>query len=303
LPEKTGDLWWLFTRQTISVTQNESVLNAAILMQKRNFRHLPVIREATQRLAGVLSAQDVIDSLSLAIGPYTNSREIVASLEIPLYRIMSLHPIVVERGDGLAEVVKKLVTHNIGALPVVDEMGLIQGIITLRDLVGLLGTGSEPLGVKVSELTTRQLSTIDPNSSMADAVHLMSQNRIRRLPIIVDPSVPPSGMITNKDILKLLVLESSTNKIEDKQTSGFRTKISEIMSREVISVDADDDIRVAASRMMIFGIGGLAVLNAAGQMVGLITERDLVKKLAEIRSVGFLVQAMRFELEILKTTS
>jgi CBS domain-containing protein len=299
MPEKTGDLWWLFTRQTVSVTQDESVLNAAVLMQRRNFRHLPVIRESVHRLTGVLSAQDVIDSLSLAIGPYTSSLEIVKSLEIPLYRIMSPHPIVAEKGDGLSEVVKKLVIHNIGALPVVDEMGLVQGIITLRDLVGLLGTGSEPIGVKVSELATIQLSTINPSSSLADAVHLMSQNRIRRLPILSDPSKPPVGMLTNKDILRLLARLSSSKEVLE-NNPGFRTRISEVMTRDVISVEKDDDIRVAASRMMIFGIGGLSVLDASERMVGLVTERDLIKKLVEVRSVNFLVEAMKFELELIE---
>ena len=37
-----------------------------------------------------------------------------------------------------------------------------------------------------------------------------------------------------------------------------------MMTRDVISVEADDDIRVAASRMMIFGIGGLAVEEDSG---------------------------------------
>ena len=296
MPEKTADLWWLFTRQTISVTQNESVLNAALLMQKRNFRHLPVIRENVQRLVGVLSAQDVIDSISLAIGPDTDSREIVRSLEIPIHRIMSIHPIVVEKGDGLIEVVKKLIAHNIGALPVVDEMGLIQGIITLRDLVGLLGTGSEPLGVRVSELMTPQLVTINPAATMADAAHLMSQSRIRRLPVKSPSSGELDGMLTNKDILRLLAKISQT---EDQPSPGFRTKISEVMTREVISVDSEDDIRVAASRMMIFGIGGLTVIDQNGKMAGLITERDLIKKFAEKRSVDSLVQSMKFELELI----
>jgi len=264
-------------------------------MQKRNFRHLPVITESGKRLAGVLSAQDVIDSLSLALGPRTNSEDVIRSLEIPLYRIMSLHPIVVEKGDGLAEVVKKFVAHNIGALPVVDEAGLIQGIITLRDLVGLLGLGSEPLGVKVSELMTRQVTTIDSRSSMADAVHLMSENRVRRLPIVSDSSKAPIGMLTNKDILRLLGKIAS-----DEESSGFRTKISEIMTRDVISVEADDDIRVAASRMVIFGIGGLDVEGSSGPILGLITERDLVKRLSQVRSVSFLVQSMKFELEVTK---
>jgi predicted transcriptional regulator len=225
----------------------------------------------------------------------TNSEDVIRSLDIPLHRVMSLHPIVVEKGDGLAQVVKKFVAHNIGALPVVDETGQIQGIITLRDLVGLLGTGSEPLGVEVSELMTRQVTTIDSRSSMADAVHLMSENRVRRLPIVSDVSKAPVGVLTNKDILRLLGRIASAE-----ERSSFRSKISEVMTRDVISVEADDDIRVAAARMMIFGIGGLAVEEDSGPLLGLITERDLVKRLTENRSVAFLVKSMQFELEVMK---
>jgi CBS domain-containing protein len=306
LPEKTADLWWLFTRQTVCATQNESVLNAAILMQKRNFRHLPVITEAGRRMAGVVSAQDIIDSVSLALGPDTNSQQILDSLDIPIHRIMSLHPIVVEKGDGLEEVAKKLITHNIGALPVVDEMGLVQGIITLRDLVGLLGTGSEPLGVKVSEIMSRNITTISADATVADAVHLMSESRVRRLPIISKNTTIPLGMFTNKDVLRLIARiqteEKKSELSENEEFQDFRTRISEIMARDVIAVEADDDIRIAASRMMIFGIGGLAVQNpdTPGQIQGIVTERDLIKRLSAVRSVRFLVESMKFELEVQK---
>ena len=306
MPEKTADLWWLFTRQTVCATLNESVLNAAVLMSKRNFRHLPVITEAGKRMAGVVSAQDIIDSVSLALGPKTDSIQILESLDIPIHRIMSLHPIVVEKGDGLEEVAKKLITHNIGALPVVDEMGQVQGIITLRDLVGLLGTGSEPLGVKVAEIMSRNVTTISADATIADAVHLMSESRVRRLPIISKNTAIPLGMFTNKDILRLIARienrrkKSETNAKEEVQ--DFRTKISEIMARDVIAVEADDDIRTAASRMMIFGIGGLAVQNpeTPGQVQGIVTERDLIKRLSAVRSVHFLVESMKFELEVQK---
>lgn len=266
-------------------------------MQKRNFRHLPVIEEKTQRLVGVISAQDVVDSLSLAIGPETSSEDIVRSLEIPLHRIMSLHPIIVEKGDGLSEVAKKLVSHNIGALPVVDERGSVQGIITLRDLVGLLGTGSEPLDVLVSELATRELLTIEQEKTMAEAAHLMYRGRVRRLPVCTDRSKPFDGMLTNKDLLRLLARASVNH-----EGRGFNMPVSEIMTREIISVDVDDDVRVAASRMMIFGVGGLTVIDSEGRVVGLITERDLIKRLAERRSIELLVRAMKFELELVERT-
>ncbi|MDA4130165.1 MAG: CBS domain-containing protein [Thaumarchaeota archaeon] len=310
MPEKTADLWWLFTRQTVCTTQNESVLNAAILMLRRNFRHLPVITESGRRLVGVLSAQDIIDSVSLALGPKTDSQQVLESLDIPIHRIMSLHPIVIEKGDGLEEAAKKMITHNIGALPVVDDFGQVQGIITLRDLVGLLGTGSEPLGVKVSEIMTREVTKINSESTVADAVHLMAETRVRRLPIVSRNTSIPLGMLTNKDVLRLLarIKNASGGEFgegENGSIQDFRTKISEIMARDVIAVEVDDDIRTAASRIMIFGIGGLAVQSpeTPGQIQGLVTERDLIKRLSSVRSVNFLVESMKFELEVQERSS
>lgn len=274
------------------VTQNETVLNAAILMQKRNFRHLPVIRESG-RITGIVSAQDIIDSVALALGPGANSKRIVDSMLIPAYRIMSLHPIVIEKGDGLSEVVKKFIAHNIGALPVVDEMGVVQGIITLRDLVGLLGTGSEPLNAKVSEITTRRVTRVGPESTIADAVRLMSEARVRRLPVVSE-SNELLGVMTSKDVLRIVARLVAGEKMGD----AFDRKVSESMTREVIRIDYDDDIRAAASKMMIFGVGGLAVEGETPGLFGLVTERDIVKRLCEVRSVNFLVESMKFELEL-----
>ena len=289
MPERTGDLWWLFTRQTVCVTQKESVFNAAILMQKRNFRHLPVISEGG-KIVGILSAQDIVDSLSLVLGHENSSARIMDSLDIPVHRIMALHPIVVEKGDGLSEVVKKLIAHNIGALPVIDEMGVVQGIITLRDVVGLLGTGSEPLNVAVSEIMTMQMTKIDQDATMVDAVKLMSNLRIRRLPVL-SPEGVLIGMVTNRDVMRLV------SKLRT-DPSPFSERVTNQMTRDVITIDAEEDVRLLASRMMIFSIGGLVVDGKDPQMVGIVTERDLVKRLSEVRSVGFLVNAMKFELEL-----
>ncbi len=291
MPERTADLWWLFSRQTVSVTQKESVLNAAILMQKRNFRHLPVITDEG-RIAGLVSAQDIMDSIALVLDPQISASKVVDSLDIPVHRIMALHPIVIEKGDGLSEVVKKLCSNNIGALPVVDEMGKVQGIITLRDIVSLIGTGSEPIGVRVSEIMTKNVYTIDPEATILDAAIMMSERRVRRLPIL-SKAGELSGMLSNKDILRQL----AKHFFRRKEDSRFNAKISELMTREVITVEEEDDVRTAASCMMIFGIGGLGIQSASSPIAGLVTERDIVRRLVDRRSVSFLIQSMKFELE------
>lgn len=289
MPERTSDLWWLFSRQTVCVTQKESVFNAAILMQKRNFRHLPVITD-DGRVSGIFSAQDIIDSLSLVLGHESSSEEIIESLNIPVHRIMALYPIVVEKGDGLSEVVKKLIANNVGALPVIDELGVVQGIITMRDIIGLMGTGSEPMGVAVSEIMTRKITKIGPESSMAEAVRFMSDMRVRRLPV-ANSDGDLLGMVSNKDILRLVSRLRT-------EASPFDEKISENMTRGVITADPEDDVRLVASRMVIFNIGGLAINDEKEKIVGLVTERDLVKRIAEVRSVNFLVNSLKFELEL-----
>jgi CBS domain-containing protein len=289
LPEKTEDIWWLFSRQTVCVTEKESVFDAALLMQKRNFRHLPVITE-DGKIVGIISAQDVMNTLAPELSHETSRVRIVESLQIPVEKIMALNPIVVEKGDGLAEVVKKMIANSVGAIPVIDEMRVVKGIVTVRDLVGLLGKGSEPMGVKVSEIMSTKVATIGPDSTMTEAVGLMSDLKVRRLPVVLR-SGEILGMISNKDILRLFPRLRT-------EESPFNENISEHMTREVITADPEDDVRLVASRMQIFNVGGLAVEGEETQLAGLVTERDLVKRLSEVRSVELLVNSMKFESEI-----
>jgi len=215
---------------------------------------------------------------------------------------MSLHPLVIEKGDGLTAIVKKTASHNVGALPVVDERGMVNGIITLRDLVALLGVGSDPLGVKVSEILTPKMVSIVEEMTVIEAVHLLSTMRIRRLPIFRAGSLKPLGILTNKDILRLLKSAKDGNVDETssdvsnktKNNSKFDSRISEIMTRNVISIDPEDDVRTAANRMMIFGIGGLLVTGSNGYAEGLATERDLINRLSRVRSIAFTVESMKF---------
>ncbi len=292
MPAKTSDLWWLFSRQTVSVTQNEWILNASALMQKRNFRHLPVISQSS-KVVGVISAQDIIDSLSLVLHSSDSPKKIREAFEIPVEKIMSLYPIVIEPGDGLSQVIKKMAYQNLGALPVVNEQGVIQGIITLRDIVGIMGMSSNAINVPVSEVMNENIVTISQESNLSEAVQLMSERRVRRLPII-GANNQVLGMLTNKDILKRL---GEVTAKDGKGNISFDVPISNFMTREVIRVSKDDDVRVAASRMMIFGVGGLGVDDLPSGSVALVTERDLVRKLCSIRSVEFLVKSMQYELE------
>jgi CBS domain-containing protein len=311
MPSKTEDLWWLFTRQTIKVTPRQSVLTASMIMQRRNFRHLPVVDEKG-RIMGMISAQDIIDSLNFVLSkPDLMTKEVIESLEIPVERIMVYNSICVEPGDGLSEITKKMTFHNLGGMPVVDEQGVVRGIITLRDLVGLMGTSSDEVGVHVSEIMNPNVITIGQNEYLSTAVRLMSEHRVRRLPVVpggkgADAGVP-KGILSNKDALgrlaKVASMSLANPKGEAAAPTRFDTPISDFMTRDVITVSQDDDIRVAASKMMIFGIGGLVVDDSPTGRVALVTERDLIRTLSRKKGNAVLMTALQFELEVEKANA
>lgn len=291
MPEKTSDIWWLFSRQTVSVTTKESVLNAAILMKNRNFRHLPIIAESG-KLLGILSVQDIIDALHLTLQATTSAEDVKNSLEIPVERIMTGQPVAVEPGDGLKEVIKKFSFYNVGAIPVVSLTGVVEGIITLRDLVSLMGTSSSPLNVQVSEIMSTNVITVDSTSSLAEAVRLMSERRVRRLPVIAGDGAL-MGVLTNKDVLRhtIRIVGDGSN------MSGFDRRVSESMTADVITIGSDEDVRVAANQMTTFGVGGLVVNDLPTGKIALVTERDLIRSLSAKRGADFLVNSMQYELE------
>ncbi|MDA4117935.1 MAG: CBS domain-containing protein [Thaumarchaeota archaeon] len=315
MPSTTEDLWWLFTRQTVKVTPRQSVLTASMIMQKRNFRHLPVVDELG-RVLGMISTQDIIDSLNFVLSkPDLRNEEVLESLEIPVERIMVYNSICVEPGDRLEEITKKMTFHNLGGMPVIDDHGIVRGIITLRDLVGLMGTSSDEIGVPVSEVMNTNVVTIDQGEYLSTAVRLMSENRVRRLPVMTSGngnSRLPKGILSNKDALSHLAKVTSRRLASenggggggaDSSSSKFDTPISAFMTRDAIMVSQDDDIRVAASKMMIFGIGGLVVDDEPAGRVTLVTERDLVRTLSRKKGTDVLVKALQFELEVERARS
>jgi CBS domain-containing protein len=187
---------------------------------------------------------------------------------------------------------------------------VVRGIITLRDLVGLMGTSSDEIGVPVSEIMNTNIITIEPGANLSTAVRLMSEHRVRRLPVVPrsrdGSAVMPKGIFSNKDAL------SHVSKFAPKGTSGdagsaawsvpmnFDVPIAELSTRDVITVSAADDIRVAASKMMIFGIGGLIIEAAPTGRPALVTERDLVRTLSRKKGTSVLMTALQFELEVEK---
>ena len=99
------------------------------------------------------------------------------------------------------ELSEKLNAAQIGAMIVSDDGTSIDGIISERDLAyGLAAHGTELPRIAVSKLMTKVVFVCSPEDSITDVMKLMTQRRIRHLPVKDDAQLV--GIISIGDVLK-----------------------------------------------------------------------------------------------------
>ena len=111
----------------------------------------------------------------------------------------------------LEDVVQKLVRHNCGSLVVCDDdaadgperkPGRMVGIITERDILKACAMHKAPLAMlKVTDAMTGDVVTASPNDSVEATMGLMTEMRIRHLPVVVDGQL--EGIVSIGDVVKM----------------------------------------------------------------------------------------------------
>ncbi len=98
----------------------------------------------------------------------------------------------------LEEIAMMMKTENTGAIPVVDEDELI-GIVTDRDIVmRCVAEGGDASEMTAEDIVSEEVETIDPESDVDEALEIMSQKQIRRLPVVDSGELV--GMLSIGDI-------------------------------------------------------------------------------------------------------
>lgn len=120
----------------------------------------------------------------------------------------------------VGDVVALLAEHRIGAVPVVAGAH-VTGIVSERDVVRqLAASGSDVLTMSVSELMTVDLVTASPSDSLDATASLMTDRRIRHLPVLSDGEL--AGIVTIGDVVaaRLRELETTREQLENYITQG-----------------------------------------------------------------------------------
>lgn len=107
----------------------------------------------------------------------------------------------------LASVAAILTEHRIGAAPVVNAAGDLVGIISERDLVrGIAERGSDAMSMRNDQLMTRDLATCAPDDLVVRLMEVMTNRRIRHLPVMQGGRL--AGIVSIGDVVKQRLAEA-----------------------------------------------------------------------------------------------
>ncbi len=127
----------------------------------------------------------------------------------------------------------------------------------------------------VKHWMTRDVITITPDTSLYEAHRLMTEKRIRRLPVIDHGKVV--GIVTLGDVRGAEPSAASTLSVWEMNNLLAKLKVSDIMTREPVTISQEATISTVAEIMLEKKFSGLPVVNEASQLVGIITESDIFR--------------------------
>ena len=132
--------------------------------------------------------------------------------------------------------------------------------------------------MKVRDLMTATPITTGPDTPVIEARQLMLGKRIRHLLITDGPKL--AGIVTDRDIRLNLPSPATSLSVWEVNYLLARLTVGSVMTKALVTVSPERDCRDAAVLMLDHRIGALPVVDG-GQLVGIITETDLLRAFVE----------------------
>ncbi|MCS6993676.1 MAG: DUF190 domain-containing protein [Anaerolineales bacterium] len=169
-----------------------------------------------------------------------------------------------------------------------------EGLMTLEDVRVIRYThrylNPLPADRLVQEVMTREVVTLSPHMSVAEAWQKMLETLIKAMPV-VDENGQVLGMLTDEDLLERAGVQqrlSVAERLEDDFLSEELARlqqsalqVADVMSRPPITASAHEPLGTAAVRMARAGIKRMPVLDEQGKLTGVLSRVDILRLLTE----------------------
>lgn len=100
----------------------------------------------------------------------------------------------------IRRIARQMTDRRVGAVVIVSGSGSIDGIVTERDIMSdVVAEGKDPENTTAEDIMTKEVITIDPSQDLEDAADIMTKNKIKKLPVVLQGKLV--GIITASDLI------------------------------------------------------------------------------------------------------
>jgi CBS domain-containing protein len=130
---KDGKISEIMTRTVYAVRERDELSSVISLIKKHKIRHVPVTKNG--RISGIISSSDVnrLTFGAMFENQYEADEAILQMLSIP--QVMTHKPMTINQDATISDVARIFAQKEYHALPVVDDDGRLQGIVTTTDVI------------------------------------------------------------------------------------------------------------------------------------------------------------------------
>src|SRR5947209_7811274 len=115
--------------------------------------------------------------------------------------LMTSNPKTVSSDKTVVDAAKIMQQEDAGVVPIVDGGKLI-GVLTDRDIaIKVVAAGKDPKATKVTQVASQDLVTVDPQQGLDEALRLMAQHQVRRLPVVEEDG-QLVGIVAQADVAR-----------------------------------------------------------------------------------------------------
>jgi acetoin utilization protein AcuB len=146
----------------------------------------------------------------------------------------------------------------------------------------------------IKDWMAKDVLTVDENTSLMRATRIMKENNIRRLPVVSHGKIV--GIVTDRDVKDASPSKTTSLDIHELYYLLSEMKVKDVMTPSPVTLQGNDSLEKAALIMLESKISGLPVVDKSDQLVGLVSETDVLRGF--IHSTGIKDGAVQYVLDL-----